>query len=52
MITVGLYFLIHSLTILMMVRLLHGMAFGLASTATGTISSRIIPEQRKGEGIG
>lgn len=51
-ITVGLYFLIHSLTILMMVRLLHGMAFGLASTATGTISSRIIPEQRKGEGIG
>jgi len=51
-ITVGLYFAIHSLAILMTVRLLHGIAFGLASTATGTISSRIIPENRKGEGIG
>lgn len=51
-ITVGLYFLISSLFLLMLVRLLHGIAFGLASTATGTISSRIIPEKRKGEGIG
>ncbi|MGW7975070.1 MFS transporter [Staphylococcus xylosus] len=51
-ITVGLYFAIHSLLILMVVRLLHGIAFGLSSTATGTISSRIIPEKRKGEGIG
>ncbi|MEB7753547.1 MFS transporter [Staphylococcus pseudoxylosus] len=51
-ITVGLYFAIHSLLILMFVRLLHGIAFGLSSTATGTISSRIIPEKRKGEGIG
>ncbi|WP_436966190.1 MFS transporter [Staphylococcus shinii] len=51
-ITVGLYFAIHSLLILMIVRLLHGIAFGLSSTATGTISSRIIPEKRKGEGIG
>ncbi|WP_436854909.1 MFS transporter [Staphylococcus caeli] len=51
-ITVGLYFAIHSLAILMIVRLLHGIAFGLASTATGTISSKIIPENRKGEGIG
>ena len=51
-ITVGLYFAIHSLLILMIVRLLHGIAFGLSSTATGTISSRIIPQKRKGEGIG
>src|SRR5699024_6585655 len=32
--------------------LIHGIAFGLSSTATGTISSRIIPDKRKGEGIG
>ena len=51
-ITVGLYFAIHSLLILMFVRLLIGIAFGLSSPATGTISSRIIPEKRKGEGIG
>ena len=51
-ITVALYFAINSLLILMIVRLLHGVAFGLSSTATGTISSRIIPDNRKGEGIG
>lgn len=51
-ITVGLYFAINSLLILMIVRLLHGIAFGLSSTATGTISSSIIPDKRKGEGIG
>ena len=51
-ITVALYFAINSLLILMIVRLLHGIAFGLSSTATGTISSRIIPDKRKGEGIG
>src|SRR5699024_3348917 len=32
--------------------LLHGVAFGVSSTATGTISSSIIPDKRKGEGIG
>lgn len=51
-VTVAFYFAIHSLIILMIVRLLHGVAFGLSSTATGTMSSRIIPENRKGEGIG
>ena len=38
-ITVALYFAINSLAILMLVRLLHGLAFGFASTATGTISN-------------
>lgn len=51
-ITVALYYTINSLTILMLVRLIHGFAFGISSTATGTISSRIVPEKRKGEGIG
>ena len=36
----------------MFVRFIHGIAFGFSSTATGTISSRLIPEERKGEGIG
>lgn len=51
-IAVALYFTISSLWILMLIRLIHGIAFGLSSTATGTISSRIVPEDRKGEGIG
>lgn len=51
-IAVALYFMINSLWILMLVRFIHGIAFGFSSTATGTISSRIVPEDRKGEGIG
>ena len=51
-IAIALYFTITSLWILMLIRFIHGIAFGFSSTATGTISSRIIPENRKGEGIG
>lgn len=51
-IAIALYFTIHSILILMFVRFIHGIAFGFSSTATGTISSRLIPEERKGEGIG
>lgn len=51
-ITVALYFVMQTLMILLIVRFIHGVAFGFSSTATGTISSRIVPEARKGEGIG
>lgn len=51
-VAIALYFLIHSLFILIIVRLIHGIAFGMASTTTGTYSSTIVPEDRKGEGIG
>ncbi|BGE81197.1 MFS transporter [Staphylococcus petrasii] len=51
-IAIALYFAITNIWVLMLVRLIHGIAFGFSSTATGTISSRIIPEERKGEGIG
>lgn len=50
--TVSLYFTIHSLLILMIVRFLHGIAFGISSTSTGAIASKIVPDARKGEGIG
>ncbi|MFD2830767.1 MFS transporter [Corticicoccus populi] len=51
-ITIALYFTIHSLVILMLVRFLHGIAFGISSTSTGAIASKIVPESRKGTGIG
>lgn len=51
-VAIGLYFLIHSLLVLMIVRLIHGIAFGMSSTTTGTYSSTIVPNDRKGEGIG
>lgn len=46
-ITVALYFVIQTLSLLLIVRFIHGIAFGFSSTATGTISSRIVPEARK-----
>ncbi|UDI77146.1 MFS transporter [Staphylococcus taiwanensis] len=51
-VAIALYFTITNIWILMLVRFIHGIAFGFSSTATGTISSRLIPEARKGEGIG
>jgi len=47
-----LYFAAVTLPLLIVIRLLHGMAFGATSTATGTIVAQIIPASRRGEGIG
>jgi len=46
------YFVVNNLTFLLIIRFLNGAAFGLASTATGTIVASIIPTGRRGEGIG
>ncbi|WP_066190554.1 MFS transporter [Gracilibacillus timonensis] len=48
----SLYFLNIGLAFLYVNRLLHGLAYGVASTATGTIVAQVIPTSRKGEGIG
>ena len=47
-----LYFVHYSVNFLLLVRFLHGITLGMASTATGTIVAQIIPTTRKGEGIG
>jgi MFS family permease len=51
-VTSALYFGAINLPLLLINRFLHGMAFGVASTATGTIVAKIIPHDRRGEGIG
>ncbi len=43
---------INSLSALFVLRFLHGVGFGIATTATGAVVIDIIPDQRKGEGIG
>ena len=48
----GAYFFVESLAILYLVRLLHGMSYGLCSTATSDIVARILPRSRRGEGLG
>lgn len=48
-----LLYLIHiGLGMLLITRLLHGIAAGMVGTATGTIAAQIIPSTRKAEGIG
>lgn len=47
-----LYFAVNSLVLLIIVRILHGAAFGMTSTATGAIAAEIIPNERRGEGTG
>jgi len=47
-----LYFVNNGVNFLLLVRLLHGIALGIAGTATGTVVAQIIPTARKGEGIG
>ncbi len=49
--TTFLYFVANNLALLLAVRLLHGVGFGIAGTATGTIAAGIIPTSRHGEGI-
>lgn len=51
-ITTMLYFAAMNLPLLLINRLLQGIALGLASTATGTIIAQILPPTRRGEGIG
>ncbi|MBI0576879.1 MFS transporter [Neobacillus cucumis] len=52
LLTTLLYFAVNSLTFLLVNRFLNGAAMGVASTATGTIVAKIIPNARRGEGTG
>jgi MFS family permease len=52
LIAVLLYFAVTSLSLLLIIRFLHGIGFGIASTATGTIVANVIPNERRGEGTG
>ena len=51
LLTTILYFSLDSLFTLYIVRFLNGIGYGIASTATSTIVSSIIPAERRGEGI-
>jgi MFS family permease len=51
-VTSALYFAAVNVLLLVIIRLLHGIAYGITSTATGTIVAHVIPHDRRGEGIG
>lgn len=46
------YFGLNNIWSLYIIRFLHGVAYGIAATAVGTIVTNIIPKSRRGEGIG
>ena len=52
LITTCIYILVNSMEFLLINRFLNGAAMGIASTATGTIVAKIIPNERRGEGTG
>lgn len=51
LVTTLLYFYIPNLTVMYIIRLLNGLAYGIVSTATNTIISACIPADKRGEGI-
>lgn len=50
--SLGSFAFITSIGILLVMRLVQGIGFGFASTATGTIATDLIPPKRRGEGMG
>lgn len=52
MVCTALYMIVDHFPLLLGLRFLHGIGFGIAATATGAIAVEFIPDHRKGEGIG
>lgn len=46
------YMAADSIPLLLLIRIIHGIGFGMATTATGAIAANIIPDERRGEGMG
>jgi MFS family permease len=47
----GLYFIAQSYAVLLVIRFLHGAAFGIVTSAAGAIAGGIVPRERMGEGM-
>ena len=46
------YLVVRDYYVLLALRFIHGISFGIAATATSAVVLEVIPEQRKGEGVG
>lgn len=46
------YFLVSSFAMLLVVRFLHGLAYGMTSTCSSDIAAKLVPQGRRGEGLG
>ena len=52
MIVTWLYGLTVAVSLILFIRILHGLAWGVASTSSNTIASDVVPKERFGEGMG
>lgn len=50
--SVGSFALIGHLLLLLLMRMVQGVGWGLSTTASGTVATDLIPPQRRGEGLG
>ncbi|RYD03054.1 hypothetical protein N752_21830 [Desulforamulus aquiferis] len=48
----GGYYFVTSLTLLFVLRVVHGFTWGFTTTGAGTVASDIVPAARRGEGMG
>lgn len=48
----ALYFWASTVSSILLVRIVHGIGWGIATTAFGTLASDMVPASRRGEGIG
>ncbi|MDQ8735029.1 MFS transporter [Paenibacillus sp. LHD-38] len=46
------YFGSKGIFLFLVIRLIHGMSYAVASTATSTVASALVPDSRQGEGMG
>jgi len=46
------YFFASNVPMFLAIRFFHGISFGIAHTGAGTIAGQVLPQERRGEGIG
>ncbi|ARI75946.1 MFS transporter [Halobacillus mangrovi] len=47
-----LYMFVHSFILILLVRFIQGLGFGMGTTVLGALAADVVPDQRKGEGMG
>lgn len=52
LIAIGIYGFATSIVFILLLRIIHGLGWGVSTTAYGTVVSDIIPPSRRGEGMG
>ncbi|WP_312523965.1 MFS transporter [Anaerospora sp.] len=51
-ISIAIYNFVTTLLLLFIIRMIHGLCWGFATTAAGTVATDLVPAERRGEGIG